>query len=117
MPGIENFAPDRTDTSSGFDTSPSFLPGGLFELAQVVFDLAIDLGWDAALLGVVDVADAGGDGEPGRHRQAGVGHLGEARALAAEHVLHRPIAVRLAGAEEEDVLLRARLLRRAPPPP
>ena len=26
MPGIENFAPERTETSSGFDTSPSFLP-------------------------------------------------------------------------------------------
>ena len=26
MPGIENFAPERTDTSSGFLTSPSLLP-------------------------------------------------------------------------------------------
>ena len=25
MPGIENFAPERTETSSGFDTSPSVL--------------------------------------------------------------------------------------------
>ena len=26
MPGMENFAPDRTETSSGFFGSPSFLP-------------------------------------------------------------------------------------------
>ena len=26
MPGIENFAPDRTDTSSGFSVEPSVAP-------------------------------------------------------------------------------------------
>ena len=34
MPGIENFAPERTDTSSGFFGSPSFLPIVLSSLAR-----------------------------------------------------------------------------------
>ena len=46
-----------------------------------------------------------GTGKPG------VGHLGQARALAAERVLHRPVAVGLAVAEEVDELL-GRLCRR-----
>ena len=52
-------------------------------------------------------ADVGGDGEARRHRQAGVGHLGQAGAFAAQHVLHRAVAVGLAVAEEVHVLLRA----------
>jgi len=35
MPGIENFAPDRTDTSSGFFTSPSFLPAAFSSFARL----------------------------------------------------------------------------------
>ncbi len=42
MPGIENFAPDRTETSSGLSVDPSVAPGGLLELPQVLLDLAID---------------------------------------------------------------------------
>ena len=42
MPGIENFAPDRTETSSGFETSTELLARGLLELPQVVFDLTLD---------------------------------------------------------------------------
>ena len=42
--------------------------------------------------------------EAGRHGQADVGHLGEVGALAAEQVLHLGVAVRLAAAEEIDVL-------------
>src|SRR5262249_51236525 len=52
--------------------------------------------------GVEGVAGFGGDGEAGRDREAGVGHLGAAGALAAEEVAH-------AGAplvEEIDPLLR-----------
>ena len=59
------------------------------------------------VLGVVDVADVGGDRETGRHRQAGIRHLGEAGALASERVLHRAVAVGLAVAEEVHVLRAA----------
>ena len=67
-------------------------------------DLAIDGRRDLRLFLVVDGADVGRDGEARRHRQAGVGHLGEAGALAAEQVLHGAVAVGLAVAEEVHVL-------------
>ena len=44
------------------------------------------------------------DGESRRHGQAGVGHLGQASALAAQHILHAAIALGLASAEEVRVL-------------
>ena len=53
----------------------------------------------------------GGDGEPRRHRDAEIGHLGQLTALAAEQVSHHGRAFRLAGAEEVDVL--GRIGRRA----
>ena len=76
----------------------------LLELLHVLGDFAFDGGRNFALLFVVDVADLGRDGEPRRHGQSGVGHLGEARALAAEQILHRAVAVSLAGAEKIHVL-------------
>src|SRR6185503_13165623 len=68
-----------------------------------------------ALVGVVVGADLGGDGEPGRYRQADAAHLGEVRPLAAEQWLHRAVAVGLL-AEEVNVFAGAfrrgrRLLR------
>ena len=53
----------------------------------------------------VVVAGLGRDGEAGRDREAGVGHLGEARALAAEQVAHRGVALGPAVAPREDVAL------------
>ena len=41
---------------------------------------------------------------PGGTGQSGVGHLGEARAFAAEHIFHLAVAVGLATAEGIDVL-------------
>ncbi len=32
MPGIENFAPDRTDTSSGFSVEPKVAPAAFSSL-------------------------------------------------------------------------------------
>ena len=55
--------------------------------------------------GEVVVARLGRDREAGRHRQAGVGHLGEARALATEQVAHRRVALGMARAERVDVAL------------
>ena len=108
MPGIENFAPERTDTSSGFSVEPSVAPAAFSSLLAGARPSRLSMsGGSLPLLLVIEVAGVGGDGEPGRHRQAGVGHLGEAGALAAERVLHRAVAVGLAVAEEVDELLRA----------
>ena len=49
-------------------------------------------------------ADLGGDGESRRDGDADVGHLGQARAFAAEDVLHRRVAFGVAFAEVVDVL-------------
>ena len=56
-------------------------------------------------VGEVVVAGLGGDREAGRHRQARVGHLGEAGALAAEQVAHRRVALGAAAAPGVDVAL------------
>ena len=40
MPGIENFAPERTETSSGLSVDPSVAPADFLELLQVLGDLA-----------------------------------------------------------------------------
>src|SRR5690606_21249839 len=53
---------------------------------QVLGDLFGELGGLGAG-GEVGAARLGGDREPGRYRQAEVGHLGEVRALTAEQVL------------------------------
>ena len=34
MPGMENLAPERTETSSGFSGSPSFWPSRALEFGQ-----------------------------------------------------------------------------------
>jgi hypothetical protein len=105
MPGIENFAPERTETSSGFSVDPSVAPAAFSSFRRA---RSRPRSPREALppFFVVEVAGVGGDREPGRHRQAGVGHLGQARALAAERVLHRAVAVGLAVTEEVHVLLR-----------
>ena len=36
MPGIENFAPDRTETNSGFDTPPNCLPKSFSSCTKAV---------------------------------------------------------------------------------
>ena len=113
MPGIENFAPERTDTSSGFFDVTELVADGLLELLDVLEHLRLDGGRHLAPFGVVGAARVRRNREARGDRQAGVGHLGEVGALAAERVLHRPVAVGLARAEEVDVFprLRARLRR------
>ena len=58
----------------------------------------------------VVVAGLGRDREAGRHRQAGIRHLGEPGALAPEQVAHRAVAFGAAASEGIDVALR-RVLR------
>jgi hypothetical protein len=86
IPGIENFAPDRTDTSSGSSGSPSVFPWGDLQRREMLGDLRVQSGGNRPR-GQVRPARLGGDGEPRRHRQPQPDHLGQVRALAAEQVL------------------------------
>src|SRR5205823_8313892 len=52
----------------------------------------------------INVADLGRDGEPGRHGETCIGHLGEAGAFAAEEVLHGAVAVGFPVCEEVHIL-------------
>ena len=79
-----------------------------FDHGEGGLGLLVDLGGQLAVRLVVGVAGLGGDREPGGHGHPGVRHLGEARALAAEQVLHGAVAVRLAVAEEVHVAGRLR---------
>ena len=105
MPGMENFAPERTLSSSGFVGSPSFLPSSLLELRQRLPDLLVHFGRNLPVVVEVDVADLGRDREAGRHRHARVAHLGEAGALAAERVFHVLVTVGSVAAERVNVFL------------
>ncbi len=77
------------------------LPLQLLELLEGGEHLAVDL--RAELAAHVLAAGFGLDGESRRNGQTGVGHLGQAGALAAEHVLHLAVAVGLAAAEEINI--------------
>ena len=68
---------------SGVAELPAHL---LFQLPQMLADLIGETVRDGPLAQVLP-AGLGGDDEPGRHRQAQVGHLRQIRALAAEQVL------------------------------
>ena len=111
MPGMENFAPERTLTSSGLSAPPSFWPCSFSSWSRASSIWRFDFLGDAAVAHVL-AAGFGLDGEAGRHGQSGVGHLGEAGAFAAQHVFHLAVAVGVAVAEEVNVLNRfcARLL-------
>ena len=92
IPGIENLAPERTDTSSGFFASPKPLPDRR-STSRIASRTSSHRPAGSCLAGrEVVVAGLGRDRESGRRRQAGDRHLGEARALAAEQVLHAAVA-------------------------
>ena len=101
MPGIEARAPERTDTSSGFGVA-EHLAGDAADLRQRRLDLGLQVFRVFLLIGVIEGADLGGDGEAGRHRQAETGHFGEPGALAAEQIAHAGFALGLAVAEAVD---------------
>ncbi len=87
IPGIENFAPERTLTSSGSFASPSVRPIFFSSFVTCFADLVGQPAGPAAVH--VRTARIGGDGEPGRHRQPQHrGHLGEVGALAPQQILH-----------------------------
>ena len=92
MPGIENLAPERTETSSGLSGSPKPLPERA-STSCIASRTSSQRPVGQLLAGrEVVVAGFGRDGEARRGRQAGEGHLGQAGALAAEQVLHGAVA-------------------------
>ena len=103
MPGIENLAPKRTDTSRGFLGIAELLAGLLARLpagpARVCSHMPS--GELARRLSVVLVAGFGGDGEARGYGKACLGHGCEAGALAAQKVTPRAVAF----LEEIDPLL------------
>ena len=101
MPGIDTAAPERTDTSSGLSPSPKCFPVAALQPLQGVLHLGPEALGELVALEIVQ-AETAGDGEAGRDRDADGGHLGEAGALAAEHVLHGGGAVGAALPEEVD---------------
>ncbi len=102
MPGMENFAPERTLTSSGLSAPPSFCPCSCSRRrsASSIWRLTSS---ETALLLHVLAAGFGLDGEAGRHGQSGVGHLGQAGALAAEFVFHLAVTFGVSVAKEVNV--------------
>ena len=76
-----------------------------FQLRQRLVHLPIDV-FGRQTAAHVLAASLGLNGESRRHRQAGIGHLGQARAFAAEHVFHLAVAIGLAAAERVDVFGR-----------
>src|ERR1035438_3226193 len=77
------------------------LPLQLFKPPERGEHLLVDLAAERAEH--VLAAGLGLNGESGRNGQSGVGHFGEAGALAAEHILHAAVALSLAVAEEIDI--------------
>ena len=105
IPGIENFAPERTLTSSGLAASPKPLPVRRSTSRIASSDVVPEAVGQLLAGGEVVVARLGRDREAGRGGQARLGHLGEAGALAAEEVLHPAVALGRAVAPRVDVAL------------
>ena len=99
MPGIEAAAPERTETSSGFLSSPNFLPSFLFQHGDVLADFVHQARRAASCRSCSSGRRLGGDGEAGGHRQADAGHVGQVGAFAAEELLLLAVAFGLGLAE------------------
>ena len=86
----------------GIFARAQLLPLQLLQPLEGGVHLDVDLGTQRAAH--VLATGLGLNGESWRNRQSGVGHLGQAGALAAQHILHVAVAVGLAAAEEIDIL-------------
>jgi hypothetical protein len=86
------------------------LSHALFEDLERFHHLRVDLRRNSVVVLEVDVADFGGNGEAGGHRQLGPAHFGEPGAFAAERIFHLSITVGGSVAERIDNLLHALLL-------
>ena len=88
IPGMEMRAPERMERRRGFLGSPNLHPHGLFQLAHGRLYLLFQAGRIFFLVGVVDVADFGGDGESGGNGNLQAGHFRQIAALATQKVAH-----------------------------
>ena len=103
MPGMENFAPERTLTSKGLYGAAESLTLQFFQLGESFVHLLIDLG--RRLSGAHVLATRLSlNSEAGRNGQLGIGHLGEPCAFAAEVVFHFAVAFGVVVAEKVDIL-------------
>ena len=80
-------------------------PRELFEAFEIGVQFGVEIIGPALLVFVEVGAAFGGDGEAGRHVEAGARHVREAGAFAADQVLDIAVAVGLAVAEEVDPAL------------
>src|SRR5450759_1556966 len=83
------------------------------DLRQRFLDLGAQVFRILLVVRVIVGAELGGDGEAGRHRQAEIGHFGQAGALAAQQIAHGSLALGAAVAEAVDPFSFGRFLRRA----
>jgi hypothetical protein len=90
MPGMENFAPERTLTSRGLQ----LFEGGIHLFVHVLANVATH----------VLAAGFGLNGESRRHGKPSVGHLGKPGTFTAQGVLHLAIAFGFTAAEGIDIL-------------
>ncbi len=90
------------------DLVAELLSGNATDLRQRLLHLRFEVGRVLLVVRGVIGADAGGNGEAGRHRQAEIGHFGKAGALAAQKVAHIGLALGAAVAEGIDPLLLCR---------
>ena len=70
------------------------LAGDVFQLADVLHDLGLDLIVDGAVIGIVLGAGLGGDGKTAGHRHTQAGHLSQVGALAAQELAHFAVPLR-----------------------
>ena len=106
MPGIENFAPERTETRSGFEGSPSFFPAASSILRSAFQNLVPHPVGKFLSRAVVGVAGFGRDRESRGDRQPGISHLSQAGTFAAQKILHIAAPVGMAIGKDIDILVR-----------
>ena len=84
---MENFAPDRHETSNGFAASPNFLPRSLLDFLQSRQFLRPHARRELSRL-LKGIAGFGGDDKKRRHGHAGPRHVEQAGALASNKTFH-----------------------------
>ena len=77
-----------------------------FGLAQCILDLLLQFRRILVVVREVIIADFRAEGEPRRHRQVDIRHLGEVGPLTAEQILHVGPALGHARAKKVDILCR-----------
>ena len=107
MPGIENFAPDLTETRSGFEgvaeISFRLLPRSCGSAFQNLVPHPLRKFLSRAVVGITGL---GRDRKPRWYRQPGISHLRQAGAFAAQKILHIAAPVGMAFGKEIDILVR-----------